>query len=117
MLFADFINYAMETADITKYKLAKRLGVSQSTVANWISGYSEPRDKRRAEVLELFGVDEYDLEQGFPEISYKEAQKEPPQSEAGTVTGLRKEAIDLVMSLPESELDRLVRILRAYAEE
>ena len=71
MLFADFLNYAMEQSGISNYKLAKDIGVSQTTVANWLNGTTEPRERRRAEVLNLFDVDEYDLDMGFPEIHYK----------------------------------------------
>lgn len=82
MLFADFINWAMEQADLTNYKLAKRIGVSQTTIANWASGTTEPRDRRRAEVLDLFGVDEHDLETGFPDIHYKEVQGQEAKKES-----------------------------------
>lgn len=78
MLFADFLNYALEQEDITKYKLAKRLGISQTTVANWLDGTTEPRQKKRKEILDLFSVTEFDLEEGFPKVRYKDEQKENP---------------------------------------
>ena len=72
MLFADFLNWAMDLEDISKYKLAKRLSISQTTVANWLNGTTEPRPKMRKEVLDLFGTDESGLDEGFPDVHYKE---------------------------------------------
>ena len=48
MLFADFLKCAMEETGLSNYKLAKRLNTSQTTIANWLNGTSEPREKRRA---------------------------------------------------------------------
>lgn len=106
MLFADFINWAMEQADLTNYKLAKRIGVSQTTIANWANGTTEPRDRRRAEVLDLFGVDEYGLERGFPDIHYKEAQGQE----------VKKESPPQIGELTEDEL-RLLTAYRAAPEK
>lgn len=80
VLFADFLNLAMNQAGLTNYKLAKRLGISQTTVANWLDGTTEPRSKKRGDVLALFGVAEKDLESGQFEIIYCEDadQKEKP---------------------------------------
>ena len=80
MLFADFLNCAMTQAGLTNYKLAKRLDISQTTVANWLDGTTEPRSKKRKDVLALFGVTEQDLEAGQFEIIYSEdaEQKEKP---------------------------------------
>lgn len=95
MLFADFLNYAMEQANITNYKLAKHLNISQTTVANWLEGKTEPREKKRAEVLWLFGVSEKDIETGCPKILYRgeSDQKEKPTLQ--TESELDAETIEL----------------------
>lgn len=114
MLFDNFINYAMDQAGITKYKLAKDLGVSQSTIANWMNGTSEPRERRRAEVLDLFGVDEYGLEEGFPEIFYKGNQKETPalKNESGIAEKTIEAAILFDRAAPWLQ-DQVLSLLRA----
>ena len=114
MLFADFLNYAMDQSDLTNYKLAKRIGVSQSTIANWANGITEPREKRRSEVLALFGVDEYDLEKGFPEIHYSSnGQKEKPalQMENGFDADT-KELFDIWNSEDEAGRKALIEMAR-----
>lgn len=98
MLFADFLNLAMNQAGLTNYKLAKRLGISQTTVANWLDGTTEPRSKKRGDVLALFGVAEKDLESGRFEIIYckDEEQKEKLTTENGSE--LSAERIKLMLS-------------------
>ncbi len=104
MTFDNFINWAMSQAGITNYKLAKRIGVSQTTVANWANGITEPRERRREEVLKLFGVDESDLEIGFPEIHYMpEDKKEKPAPEGE----LNEELISRLISLTPEEVEKV----------
>lgn len=107
MLFADFLNYAMEQTRLSKYKLAKRLDISQTTIANWLNGISEPREKKRAEVLDTFGVTEKDLEVGFPNIQYKE---EKPTGK--NADGLDKELVRLLCEMDEDGLAQV----RAFAQ-
>lgn len=40
MNFPETLQKMMETKGVTKYRLAKDLGVSQSSVANWLNGSS-----------------------------------------------------------------------------
>lgn len=104
--FDSFLNYAMNMTNITNYKLAKQLNVSQTTVANWLNGISEPREKRRIEVLNLFGVTESDLKKGFPEIHYTGAkQQEKPATESGD--GLDESLIKKLMQLTPDEIQKV----------
>lgn len=111
MVFADFINWAMEQAGITNYKLAKRLGISQTTVANWANGITEPRERRRSEVLDLFGVDEADLDMGFPKIHYSEEKEKPP---AHSEELLKDEVLKTVRETDDEEM--LLEIMALVAE-
>lgn len=118
MLFADFLYYAMNQAELTNYKIAKEIGVSQTTIANWLNGTSEPRPKRRAEVLRLFGVDEYDLEEGFPKIHYIGKEKLPSAGERETtfddfVYAMHEEAKDL----SQEKKDILLQMARFMRQE
>lgn len=107
MQFADFLKYAMEQAGISKYKLAKRLDISQTTIANWLNGLNEPREKKREKVLNLFGVKEENLLEEHPKIDYK---KEKP-------TGKNADELDeeLVRLLVEMDEDGLAQV-RAFAQ-
>lgn len=107
MLFADFLKCAMEETGLSNYKLAKRLNTSQTTIANWLNGTSEPREKRRAEVLDAFGVTEQDVETGNLKIKYK---KEKPTGE--NTDGLSKDLVRLLKNLDEDGLAQV----RAFAQ-
>ena len=72
MLFADFLNWAMELERVSNYKLAKRLDISQTTVANWRTGKTTPYPKMLERVLDLFSTDISGMEKGFPNVHYKE---------------------------------------------
>lgn len=107
MLFADFLNYAMEQTNLSNYKLAKQIGVSQTSVANWREGGREPRKKPKAAVLSLFGVTEEDISgDEFPLISYSDdrcapsGQKETPPAQGGGLSEKDKRLIDWFRSLP-----------------
>lgn len=122
MLFADFLNCAMTQAGLTNYKLAKRLDISQTTVANWLDGTTEPRSKKRKDVLALFGVTEQDLEAGQFEIIYSEdaEQKEKPtlQTESERLKEpMVEEALRLLADMTPAEqklaLERLENILKS----
>lgn len=114
MLFADFINWAIEQSGVTNYKLAKRLNVSQTTIANWCNGVTEPREKKRAQVLSLFGVDEFDLEQGFPDVHLKEdLEKKEKLPGEGELTGLRKDAWDLIERMDDDTLKKFIKVAKA----
>lgn len=114
VLFADFLNLALAQSGISNYKLAKRLGISQTTVANWLSGETEPRPKMRADVLKLFGVREQDLESGSIHISYDDGETEKPatQTGGGQYEPWEVEATNLLRALPPDLRDRELAYLR-----
>ena len=88
MCFADFLKYAMEKTELTNYKLAKMLEISQTTVANWLEGHTEPRSKKRKEVFDLFGVSETELNNGLPNCTLvvNEKKEKSPTGNGRTLT-------------------------------
>lgn len=65
MNFAKTLNEVMQVRGYSKYKLAKILGVSQTTVANWLSGDTTPYKKdwdMIAYRLNIPKVDLFDVE-------------------------------------------------------
>lgn len=108
MLFADFLNLAMNQAGLTNYKLAKRLGISQTTVANWLDGTTEPRSKKRGDVLALFGVAEKDLESGQFEIIYckdEEQKEKSPAPESAELSDVKRRLIERILSGSDEQAD------------
>lgn len=78
MEFAEFLKYAMDKAELTNYALAKRLKISQSTIANWLSEATVPSKKKQEMVLSVFGVTKEDLLSDAPVIVYRDEEKETP---------------------------------------
>jgi transcriptional regulator with XRE-family HTH domain len=76
--FAEFLKYAMDKAELTNYALAKRLKISQSTIANWLSEATVPSKKKQEMVLSVFGVTKEDLLSDAPVIVYRDEEKETP---------------------------------------
>ena len=50
------IRYLMEAHGLTQYALAKRLGISQSTICNWLNGKKEPSIESLWKVADFFDV-------------------------------------------------------------
>lgn len=114
MLFADFLNCAMTQAGLTNYKLAKRLDISQTTVANWLDGTTEPRSKKRKDVLALFGVTEQDLEAGQFEIIYSEdaEQKEKPTEIIGELSPVKQDAWNFIQMMDDNTLSKFIAMAK-----
>lgn len=82
MPFAKFLNYAIEQTGVTNYKLAKEIGVSQTSIANWRDGITEPRKKPRAATLAFFGVTESDISgTEFPNVKIVPKTEKAPTPE------------------------------------
>jgi len=54
--FSKMLSEQMAKRAETKYQLAKELGVSQSTVANWLDGSARPQLRYAAKLAEHYGV-------------------------------------------------------------
>lgn len=61
MNFAQNLKAAMESKSITMYRLAKELGVHQTTIKNWIDGKGEPRISEVQAIAATLGCDPYSL--------------------------------------------------------
>lgn len=56
MAFAENLKYLMEANNLSNYSVAKKLGVSQTSVANWLSGGNTPHRKTMLAIASLFGL-------------------------------------------------------------
>ena len=50
------IKYLMEAEKISQYSLAKKLGISQSTICNWLNGKKEPSIESLWKLSDFFDV-------------------------------------------------------------
>lgn len=112
MEFASFLNYAMDKTGITNYRLAKEVGVSQTSVANWRSGDRFPRKGPKEKVLKLFGVTDEDIKgYNFPEICLTgEEQKESP-SQGGELSDDEMALLRAYRAAPEKKRASILSLL------
>ena len=98
----------MKERGYSKYRVAKILGVSQSTVANWLSGKTEPYAKEWDRIAHALGMSPADL---FTTSKIKEAPVQ--QDERSGYTDRRREMlITLFESLsPADQNDLLFQLL------
>lgn len=55
IIVAERIKYLMDAEDISQYSLAKKLGISQSTICNWLNGKKEPSIENLWKLADYFG--------------------------------------------------------------
>lgn len=57
MEFAQRLRHAMEDKSITAYRLAKELGVHQTTIKNWLDGKGEPHLAQLKRIAKILNAD------------------------------------------------------------
>ena len=84
--FGERLSDLLQDKKTDQKSLAARLGITQATVSNWITGKSEPSMKNLKQLAELFGVS-IDWLVGMP-------PKGKEKRAASRVTGLSTEAVE-----------------------
>lgn len=55
-MFNEILKKLMTEKNISNYRLAKEIGVSNSTIANWLNGTAHPNNERLQKLSEYFAV-------------------------------------------------------------
>ena len=55
IIVAERIKELMKVEGISQYALAKKLGISQSTICNWLNGKKEPSIESLWKLADFFG--------------------------------------------------------------
>ncbi len=55
IIVAERIKELMKVEGISQYALAKKLGISQSTICNWLNGKKEPSIESLWKIADFFG--------------------------------------------------------------
>ena len=55
IIVAERIRELMKVEGISQYALAKELGISQSTICNWLNGKKEPSSESLWKIADFFG--------------------------------------------------------------
>lgn len=104
MAFAENLNHLMELNNITNYFIAKELGVSQTSVANWRAGSNSPHKKTRIAIASFFGISLEEID-GPVIIDAILAKKEKPVAESDEL--LDGELILRLCKLTPDELQKV----------
>ena len=56
MGFKDILSYLLQSRNISNYRLAKDINVSQSTIKNWIDGKTSPNVPQIINLVRYFDV-------------------------------------------------------------
>lgn len=103
MQFSERLEKIINEKNISKYKIAKELGISQSTIANWTTGKANPTVEKLAELIQLIGVSADYLLTGKEGETITEDDKRILKLYKAT-TGERREYIDTMLAKTENEL-------------
>lgn len=121
MSFSQNLKALMEARDhMTNYQLAKELGKSQSTIANWISGATMPSDDTRSYLASFFGIEIGELDGTLPP-DYQEKvleQKRKPGPTTGRVelSGKEWELVRFFRELPDDLQEDVLAQLQGVLE-
>lgn len=81
----------MENKSVTMYRLAKELGVHQTTIKNWLNGKGEPRLKQFQRIASALDVDVNWLMNGYTLEERDQAWKDRVASRFGEAAPLQKQ--------------------------
>lgn len=56
MNIADKLKELLEEKSVTPYRVAKEIGVSQTTIKNWVTGYTAPKERHIKALADYFGI-------------------------------------------------------------
>ena len=56
MIFRKNLKLLLQTHKMSNYALAKKLGTSESTIANWLNGVSSPKMESLIKMSEIFNI-------------------------------------------------------------
>lgn len=99
MAFAENLKHLMEANNLSNYSVAKKLGVSQTSVANWLSGGNTPHRKTMLAIASLFGLTVDELNGDDRPCGSLENKKSPTTE----VAGLTKESIQMLLDRMSAE--------------
>ena len=113
MDFATTLDSIMKERGYSKYRVAKILGVSQTTVANWLAGKTAPYAKEWDRIAHALGVSPADL---FTGAETKIAPA-PKDERIAAMEGRIAMLVDLFERLPPDDQNDVLYQLLAKAHD
>lgn len=105
MNIADKLKELLEEKSVTPYRVAKEIGVSQTTIKNWVTGYTAPKERHIKALADYFGIT-------TDELLGKE--KQPTD---GELSGVRKDLMDFADTLTDEKIEKYLRLMKTLESE
>lgn len=105
MNIADKLKELLEEKAVTPYRVAKEIGVSQTTIKNWVTGYTAPKERHIKALADYFGIT-------TDELLGKE--KQPTD---GELSGVRKDLMDFADTLTDEKIEKYLRLMKTLESE
>lgn len=106
MCTLDIMQALLKEQKKTQKELCDYLGITKGTYSNWKKGLSESYKSYIMEIAEFFGVSA-DYLLGKTKLKKGTAPTEQP------LTPMQEKAVNMILSLPDSALEDLMRFLDA----
>ena len=109
MTFSNTLKTLMESNGMTNYRLAKVLGCSQSSIANWLDGKTKPSPDRLQAIADCFHVSVSEL--------LGETKKAPVVSDKGDRSAMEQEFIELYRRLTPDQKKTVSALIHALLDD
>ena len=103
-IFSNNLLYYLENKDVMQKDLAKHLGVSQSTITDWIKKRTYPRMDKLQMTAEYFGVKMTDLVEPRNKVSVTTNK---------SISDKEQLILDLFDKVPDEKKDFLIKMIQA----
>lgn len=111
MGFSKNLCFLMAEKNVSKYRLAKDIDCSQSSVKNWRDGTVIPHPRARQKIADYFGITLAELDgDELPTLLEKSAKKAPGINAEG-LSAARKALLDAVDGLTDEQCEKLLGIV------
>lgn len=100
MNIADKLKELLEEKSVTPYRVAKEIGVSQTTIKNWVTGYTAPKERHIKALADYFGITTDEL-----------LGKEKQPTTLGELHPANKKLMELSRALSPEEAEKVYKAI------
>lgn len=100
MNIADKLKELLEEKSVTPYRVAKKIGVSQTTIKNWVTGYTAPKERHIKALADYFGITTDEL-----------LGKEKQPTTLGELHPANKKLMELSRTLSPEEAEKVYKAI------
>lgn len=106
MNIADKLKELLEEKAVTPYRVAKEIGVSQTTIKNWVTGYTAPKERHIKALADYFGITTDEL-----------LGKEKQPTKNGELHSANKKLMELSRTLSPEEAEKVYKAISLLLEK